>query len=90
MRLFTAEHPAGTVEVHDDGQRSLRVLWAQDTKGNLPAWAGCNGEILDVDRHRAHLTRLRLIQDDPSLLGTKGEQKGCFRRSVSERLHLGF
>jgi hypothetical protein len=73
MRLRAAEHPPGTMEVHDDGQRRQGMLWPHDAKGDLLAWAVVNREILDVDRQRTHLARLRLIQDDPSLLGTKGK-----------------
>ena len=90
MRLRAAEHPPGTVDVHDDRQRSLRVLGPQDAQSNLRAGAICNGEVLNVDRRLAHRARLRLIEGDPSLFGTKGEQQRWLRRSLGERLRLGF
>src|SRR2546423_4603500 len=90
MRLLAAEHPAGTVDVHDDGQRRLRMRWAQDAQSDLRPWAVGNHEILDVDRQLAHLARLRLLEGEPPLFGTKSEEKGWLRRSVRERLRLGF
>ncbi len=76
MRLLAAEHPPGTVDVHDDREHRRGVLWPQDAQSDLLAGAIFNREILDVDGQRAHLVRLRLIEGDPSLFRTKGEQKG--------------
>src|SRR5260221_11095815 len=90
MRLGAAEYPPCAMDVHDDRQRSLRVRGSQDARRNLPAGAVGNGELLNGDRQRAHLARLHLIKGDPSLFGTKGEQPGWLRRSLRERLRLGF
>src|SRR5229473_4268931 len=90
MRLRAAEYPPGTVDVHDDRQRSLRVLGPQDAKSNLRAGTVCNGELLNVDQGLAHMASLHLIKGGPSLFGTKGEQPGWLRRSLCERLRLGF
>ena len=38
----------------------------------------------------AHLARLHLIESDPSLFGTQGEQPRWLRRSLGEGLRLGF
>src|SRR2546426_7931700 len=65
MRLRAPEHPPGAVDVHDDGEYRLRVRWPQDAQSDLTAWAAFNREILDVDRQRAHLARLRLIEGEP-------------------------
>ncbi len=90
MRLLAAEHPPGPVDVDDDREHRRGMQWPQDAKDDLRAWAVCNGEILDVDRQLAHLARLRLIKGDSSPFGTKGEQQGWLRRSLRERLGLGF
>jgi hypothetical protein len=66
------------------------MLWPQDAQSDLAAWAVVNREILDIDRQLAHLARLRLLEGNPSPLGTKGEQKGWLRHSLRERLRLGF
>ncbi len=90
MRLLAAEHPPGTVDVHDDGQRRRGMLWPHDAQSDLAAWAVVNREILNVDRQLAHLARLRLLEGNPSPFGTKGEQKRWLRHSLRERLRLGF
>jgi len=57
-------------------------MWPQDAQSNLLARTICNGEVLDLDRQRAHQARLRLIKGDPSPFGTKGEQQRWLRRSL--------
>ena len=64
------------MDVDDDGQRILRVLWSQDTQSYLRTWAVFDREILDVDRQLAHLSRLCLVEGDSSFFGTKFEQQG--------------
>src|SRR5258708_2072820 len=79
-----------TADVHDDRQRSLRVLGPQDAKSNFRAGTGFNGDRLHVHQGLAHMARLHLIKGGPSLFGTKGEQPGWLHRSLCERLRLGF
>ena len=86
MRVRAAEHPPGTVDVHDDRQRRRSMLWPQDAQSNLFARTICNREILDLDRQSAHQARLRLIEYDTSLFGTKCEQQGWLRRSLARML----
>src|SRR6266849_5738228 len=74
MRLRAAEHPPGTMDVHDDRQRSPRVLGPQDAKSHQRAGAVCNSQVFNVDRVLANPARLRLIEGEPSLFGTKSEQ----------------
>jgi hypothetical protein len=75
MRLRAAEHPPGTVDIHDDRQWSPRVLGPQDAKSQLHAGTVCNGQVFNVDRVLANPVRLRLIEGEPSLFGAKSEQQ---------------
>ena len=75
MCLRTAEHPFGPVDIHDDRQRSPRVLGPQDAKRQLHAGTVCNGKVFNVDQMLAHRARLRLIEGEPSLFGAKSEQQ---------------
>ncbi|HEX6553856.1 MAG TPA: hypothetical protein VF026_13905 [Ktedonobacteraceae bacterium] len=74
MRLRAAEHPPGPVDVHDNRQRSLRVLWPQDAKRHLRTGAVCNGQVFDVDHGLVYWACLRLIESEPSLLRVKRER----------------
>src|SRR5260221_12707295 len=76
MRLHAAEPPPGTVDIHDDGQRSPRVLGPQDAKSQMHTGTACNGQVFNVDRVLANPARLRLIEASRPCSGPRVNSKG--------------
>ena len=91
MRLRTAEHPPGPVDVHDDGERTAGACWwPQDAKSHLRAWAIGNGKILDVDRQLLTMPACASSRATRPFWGPRVKQQGWLRRSLRERLRLRF
>ena len=63
------------MNIHDNWQRSLRVLGPQNAQCHLRAGTIGNSQVFYVDRGLANRARLHLIESEPSLLWAKREQQ---------------
>ena len=89
MRLWAAEDPPGTMDIHDDRRRRY-VLGPQNAQPHLRALPILDGQVFHVDRRLANLARLHLLEREPPPVGTKREQQRCPGRRCCEGVRLGF